>query len=95
MAERLRNTFSNNKFMVHEKAFRITSSFGISGFDSASSDENISSEVLINIADQHLYQCKLEGRNRVKAGYVNKDQILTFNDKRSTTNIQNGGINNE
>ena len=65
MAERLRNTISNNKFIVHEKAFHITSSFGISGFDSASSDENISSEVLINVADQHLYQFKLEGRNRV------------------------------
>lgn len=95
MAERLRNTISNNKFIVHEKAFHVTSSFGICGFDSASFDENISSEVLINIADQHLYQCKLEGRNRVKAGCVNKDQILTFNDKRSTTNIQNGGIDNE
>ncbi|MBW2054325.1 MAG: diguanylate cyclase, partial [Deltaproteobacteria bacterium] len=70
MAERLRNTISKNKFIVHEKAFHITSSFGISGFDSASSDENISSEVLINVADQHLYQCKLEGRNRVKAGFV-------------------------
>jgi len=85
MAERLRNTISKNKFIVHEKAFHITSSFGISGFDSASSDEIISSEVLINVADQHLYQCKLEGRNRVKAGFVNKDISLTFNDKRSIT----------
>ena len=95
MAERLRNTISNNKFIVHEKALHITSSFGISGFDLASSDENISSEILINMADQHLYQCKLEGRNRVKAGYANKDQILTFNNKRLTTNIQNGVIDNE
>jgi len=96
MAERLRNTISNNKFIVHEKAFHITSSFGISGFDSASSDDNISSEVLINIADQHLYQCKLEGRNRVKAGYVNKDSSLTFNenDQRLKTNIQNEVIDN-
>jgi diguanylate cyclase (GGDEF)-like protein len=95
MSERLRNTISNQKFIFHDKIFHITSSFGISGFDSALSDENISSEMLINIADQHLYQCKLEGRNRVKAGYVNKDDTLILKDKRSITKIQNEVIDSE
>jgi two-component system cell cycle response regulator len=82
LAERLRNSISKRKFIFQEKAIRITSSFGIAGFDSATSDENISSESLINTADKYLYQCKLEGRNRVKAGYVGKAQNLKFNDKR-------------
>ena len=78
MAERLRKNISKHKFIFQEKAIHITCSFGISGFDSATSDENISSESLINTADKHLYQCKSEGRNRVKAGYVNKAKRLKF-----------------
>ena len=74
LAERLRNSISKHKFIFQEKAIHITCSFGISGFDSVTSDENISSESLINTADKHLYQCKFEGRNRVKAGYVDKAQ---------------------
>jgi two-component system, cell cycle response regulator len=78
LAERLRNNISKHKFIFQKKAIHITCSFGISGFDSATSDEDISSESLINIADKYLYQCKLEGRNRVKAGYVDKAQNLKF-----------------
>jgi diguanylate cyclase (GGDEF)-like protein len=74
LAERLRNRISKHKIIFQGKAIHITSSFGISGFDSPTSDENISSESLINTADKYLYQCKLEGRNRVKAGYVDKAQ---------------------
>ena len=88
LAERLRNSISKRKFIFQEKAFNITCSFGISGFDSATSDENISSESLINAADHYLYQCKLEGRNRVKAGYVGKTQSAIFNDKRLMFNHQ-------
>ena len=81
LAERLRNSISKRKFTFQEKTIRITCSFGISGFDSSAFDENISSESLINAADKYLYQCKLEGRNRVKAGYVGKAQRTNFNDK--------------
>jgi len=75
LAERLRDTISKHKFVFDEKAFQITSSFGISGFDFATSDENISSELLIKIADKYLYQCKLEGRNRVMAGYADSENV--------------------
>jgi two-component system cell cycle response regulator len=88
LAERLRNNISKRKFIFQEKAIRITSSFGISGFDSTTSDENISSESLINTADKYLYQCKLEGRNRVKAGYAEKAYSLKFKDKRLMSNDQ-------
>jgi len=88
MAERLRNSISKRKFIFQEKAIHITCSFGISGFDSATSDENISSESLINTADKYLYQCKLEGRNRVKAGYVDKARSPILNDKRLISNDQ-------
>ncbi len=86
LADRLRSTIAAHNFVFQEKAIHITSSFGISGFNSVTPDENISPEAMINIADKCLYQCKLEGRNRVKAGYVNKDQSLTLNDKRSMIN---------
>jgi len=82
LAERLRNSISKHKFIFQEKAIHITCSFGISGFDSVTSDENISSESLINTADKYLYQCKLEGRNRVKAGYVDKAQSPILKNKR-------------
>ncbi|RZB36411.1 MAG: hypothetical protein SRB2_02236 [Desulfobacteraceae bacterium Eth-SRB2] len=88
LAERLRNSISKYKFIFQEKAIHITCSFGISGFDSVTSDENISSESLINTADKYLYQCKLEGRNRVKAGYMDKAQSLKFKDKLLISNDQ-------
>jgi diguanylate cyclase (GGDEF)-like protein len=88
LAERLRNIISKRKFIFQEKAIRITCSFGISGFNSATPDENISPEAMINIADKCLYQCKLEGRNRVKAGYVDKDQSPILNDNRLISNDQ-------
>ena len=88
LAERLRNNISKRKFIFQEKAIHITSSFGISGFDSATSDENISSESLINTADKYLYQCKLEGRNRVKAGYADKAYSLNFKNKPLMSNDQ-------
>ena len=88
LAERLRNNISKRKFIFHEKAIHITSSFGISGFDSATSDENISSESLINTADKYLYQCKLEGRNRIKAGYSDKAYSIEFKNKPLMSNDQ-------
>lgn len=88
LAERLRNNINKHKFIFQERAIHITCSFGISGFDSVTSDGNISSESLINTADKNLYQCKLEGRNRVKAGYVDKAQNLKFEDKRLISNDQ-------
>ena len=88
LAERLRNKISKHKFIFQEKAIHVTCSFGISGFDFATSDENISSESLINTADKNLYQCKFEGRNRVKAGYVDKAQSLKFKNKQLISNNQ-------
>ena len=81
LAERLRISISKQKFIFQEKSIHITCSFGISGFDSETSDEIISSESLINAADKYLYQCKLEGRNRVKAGYVGEAKSTMFIDK--------------
>jgi diguanylate cyclase (GGDEF)-like protein len=88
LAERLRNDISKRKFIFQEQAIRITCSLGISGFDSTTFDENISSESLINAADKYLYQCKLEGRNRVKAGYVGEAKSTICNDKKLMTDIR-------
>ena len=70
IAERLRIIISKHKFIFNEEVVHITSSFGVSGFDSVTFADKISSEAMINIADNYLYQCKIEGRNRVKAGCI-------------------------
>jgi len=85
MAERLRIIISKHKFTFNEKVVHITSSFGVSGFDSVTSTDKISSEAMINIADNYLYQCKSEGRNMVKAGCVGdsiEDLRLNIEDRR-------------
>ena len=55
---------------MQEKEINITVSFGVTGFDAATPDENISSEAMIGQADRYLYQAKDEGRNRVRAGRI-------------------------
>jgi len=49
------------------REIRITSSFGITGFDAGASAEKISEEDIIRKADQCLYRAKEGGRNRVVA----------------------------
>ena len=70
VAERLRRVISSRKFVIRGKEIRITSSFGVSGFGPDVSNEDISLDVMINRADQFLYESKMEGRNRVKGGPV-------------------------
>jgi diguanylate cyclase (GGDEF)-like protein len=70
MAERLRNIISQKVFYVKEKKIHITSSFGVTGFDSTTPDEKISPEAMIEQADKYLYQSKQEGRNRINVGHL-------------------------
>ena len=66
VAERLRGLVSQSVTEAHGNAVRITASFGVTGFDPAIRDEGISSTAMLNEADKRLYECKQEGRNRVK-----------------------------
>ena len=70
VAERLRRIISEKIIGVQEKEINITVSLGVTGFDAATPDENISSEAMIGQADRYLYQAKDEGRNRVRAGRI-------------------------
>ena len=66
VAERLRALISRKIFTIHDKEIRVTASFGITGFESATHNGNVSSEMLIGKADKCLYRAKKEGRNRVE-----------------------------
>ena len=66
LAERLRVHVSQNIIKVNENHIQITASFGVSGFEPTKHNDKITLEAMVNQADHCLYQCKMEGRNRVK-----------------------------
>ena len=68
LAERLRRVISEKKYNIGTKKINITASFGVAGFDSDNSSDEISFDILIKHADKYLYQAKSEGRNRVVGG---------------------------
>ncbi len=73
MAERIRQAIESHSLKAKGKRFNITASFGVTEYDPFLSENDISIEMLINQADQFLYQAKEEGRNRVKA-----DKFIKF-----------------
>ena len=54
LAEKLRNSIANSVILFEGKKIRITASFGVTGFDAATSTEPISADGLINKADHDL-----------------------------------------
>ena len=74
LAERLRMQISKKAFKWEGEKIAITASFGVTGFDKISPDENFSPDDLIDMADQYLYQAKNKGRNKVVSGpFLNQD----------------------
>lgn len=69
MGDRLRNMVASHLFEFNSSRFRVTISMGIAGF---SESGVYSSDELIELADQALYQAKDTGRNRV-ISYLNKN----------------------
>ena len=70
LAERLRCEVSQRAIRVQEKDVFITASFGVTGSDHITSEEKISPDAMIKMADKLLYQSKQEGRNRVRIGHL-------------------------
>ncbi|MEA3359825.1 MAG: diguanylate cyclase [Thermodesulfobacteriota bacterium] len=70
LAERLRNEISKKVFKAHGGKLNITASFGVTGWNKRNQDNKISSDVMINMVDQYLYQAKDGGRNRVEGGRI-------------------------
>ncbi len=64
-AERLRDKIAASNFDLGGKNITVTSSFGVTGFNAGTPDDAISPEKMTSRADQHLYQAKNAGRNRV------------------------------
>ena len=65
VCERLRETIANHVFRYDEDEIRLTVSMGIS---IKPPEEKCDIEMMLKSADDHLYEAKESGRNRVKAG---------------------------
>jgi PleD family two-component response regulator len=47
---------------------KISASFGVVGFSAGEVPKDLPAEALLRRVDEHLYQAKKEGRNRVVSG---------------------------
>ena len=65
LAERLRSKVSKMLIEHEEQMNSITVSFGVTGFPAKMKNKNISSEEIIGLADEFLYEAKKAGRNRI------------------------------
>ena len=70
LTKRLQEQVRNIDIKIHDKTLKITSSFGIVTYDPNKSDEKISFEKMIYLADQYLYQSKEGGRDRITSGML-------------------------
>jgi len=68
LAERLRMHIAGKPFEWQGELIRITASFGVVGFSPGELPKGLPAEALLNRADEHLYQAKKRGRNRVVSG---------------------------
>ena len=76
VAEKLRSIIEQTTFQDHREKYQITASFGQSSSIPAVED-TFSKDILINQADQALYEAKEKGRNRVVA-YSPKKKWFNF-----------------
>jgi diguanylate cyclase (GGDEF)-like protein len=82
VAERLRNAIAQKRFRIEGKGIRVTASWGISGLDPHRFRGSISSDALLNEADQCLLSAKRTGRNTVWVSSTGKGGT-TMRRKRS------------
>lgn len=61
VAERMRQAIENHKFIFDGKTISVTSSFGVTAFNSTMTNP----DQLVELADKALYQSKANGRNKV------------------------------
>jgi two-component system cell cycle response regulator len=73
VAERLRQMMAEKPIKTESNEIAVTASFGLASFDPGT-DEPPSAEALIKEADQHLYQAKKQGRNKVEGRVKENEQ---------------------
>jgi two-component system cell cycle response regulator len=73
VAERLRQMMAEKPIKTEDHEVAVTASFGLASFDPGT-DVPPSAEALIKEADQHLYQAKREGRNKVEGRVKENEQ---------------------
>jgi two-component system cell cycle response regulator len=73
VAERLRQMMAEKPIKTEDHEIAVTASFGLASFDPGT-DEPPSAEALIKEADQHLYQAKKQGRNKVEGRVKENEQ---------------------
>jgi diguanylate cyclase (GGDEF)-like protein len=66
VAERLRRLIAESPFRLKGKELCITSSFGVTSYQPVRQGEKVSYDLLMEQADEFLYQAKREGRNAVR-----------------------------
>jgi len=65
LSEMLREFVAQATIKASGHDIKISASFGLSGLESLNNEGDLTPEKLLNQADEHLYQAKKEGRNRV------------------------------
>jgi len=67
VAERLRAHVAEASMDTSEGDLHITASFGVTGFSADTPDSRVSSDAMVKMADEKLYQAKNEGRNTARS----------------------------
>ena len=65
-AERIRQEIEEKVFEADGSEIRFTASFGVSTYEPKVTKSDVTIESMVHLADKLLYECKNEGRNRVK-----------------------------
>jgi two-component system cell cycle response regulator len=74
VAERLRRLIAESPFRLKGKELCITSSFGVTSYQPVRQGEKVSSDLLMERADEFLYQAKREGRNAVRGARAHEPE---------------------
>jgi two-component system cell cycle response regulator len=74
VAERLRRLIAEFPFRLRGKELCITSSFGVTSYQPVRQGEKVSSDLLMEQADEFLYQAKREGRNAVRGARAHEPE---------------------
>ncbi len=65
VAERIRFSTETREFKWQQEPIHLTASFGVTGIDGNTAEEDVSPDILLQKADKNLYLSKNNGRNQI------------------------------